>query len=193
MCWLSGMPSESNDGLCDYSVYSEISNLHWSFCLLDELPSLWPWRSMVKDSLMLSILAPYISCVCFWCVPDFVQGPIYHQVLCLCRVHPKKYVDGPRFVVFCWRQILADFMHILQDFFTDTGTHICNHCFPITKEGTQVDILDIWWRFSWMSHTAVFEINSVASTVPVDGLALFNANTSGTAMMKLGTYLCTGT
>ena len=79
-------------------------------------------------------------------------------------------------------------MHILQGFFTDTWTHICNHCFPITKEGTQADILDIWWIFLWMSHTAVFEINSVASTVPVDGLALFNANTSGTAMMKLGTY-----
>ena len=38
-----------------------------------------------------------------------------------------------------------------------------------------------------MSDTSVFVIDSVASTVPVDGLALFNANTSGTAMTKLGT------
>ena len=126
-------------------LYIQKYHLYWSFCLLDDLLSLWPWRSMVKDSLMLSILAPYISCVCFWWVPDFVLEPIYHQVLCLYRIHPKKYVHGSHFVVFCWGQILADFIHILQDYFIDTGTHICNHCFPSTKEATFTNICRYLW------------------------------------------------
>ena len=76
---------------------------------------------------------------------------------------------------------------------------------------TQVDISDIWWRFWIMSQLylklTVVQIMAcrldgakplsepmlVASTVPIDGLALFKANTSDTAMTKLGTCLCTST
>ena len=41
--------------------------------------------------------------------------------VCNTRIYLKNYVHGSCFVVFCWGYMLAEFTHILQGYFPDTG------------------------------------------------------------------------